>query len=70
MAKNLRDATARKDDATDKRERAGGNLRATIPYHDLREWLAEAEKLGEVVTLTGKQVTGRAGPGSPATLPR
>ena len=53
MAKNLRDATARKDDATDKREPAGGNLRAYLPYHDLREWLAEAEKLGEVVTLTG-----------------
>ena len=33
--------------------RAGGNLRAVLPYADLREWLAEAEKLGEVTVAKG-----------------
>ena len=32
---------------------AGGNLRAVLPYADLREWLAEAEKLGEVTVAKG-----------------
>ncbi len=49
MAKKAKETAA--EDAV--REQAGGNLRAFLPYHDLREWLAEAEKLGEVVTLTG-----------------
>ncbi|MGE0748019.1 MAG: UbiD family decarboxylase [Rhodospirillales bacterium] len=29
------------------------NQRAQIPYDDLREWIVEAERLGEVRTLTG-----------------
>ena len=32
---------------------AGGNIRNLIPYHDLRQWLAEAEALGEVVHADG-----------------
>ena len=32
---------------------AGGNLRAVLPYADLREWLVEAEKLGEVTVAKG-----------------
>ena len=42
MAKKAKETAA--EDAV--REQAGGNLRAFLPYHDLREWLAEAEKLG------------------------
>ena len=29
------------------------NLKASLPYRDLREWLVEAEKLGEVVVARG-----------------
>ncbi len=43
MAETARDAVAR----------TGGNLRAVLPYADLREWLAEAEKLGEVTVAKG-----------------
>ena len=35
---------------TDRSRLARDNIRAMIPYHDLREWLAEAERLGEVET--------------------
>ena len=31
----------------------GGNVRAVLPYGDLREWLAEAERLGEVTVVKG-----------------
>jgi len=32
---------------------AGGNIRQNIPYEDLRGWLAEAERLGELEIVTG-----------------
>ncbi|MGE0747134.1 MAG: UbiD family decarboxylase domain-containing protein, partial [Rhodospirillales bacterium] len=48
MAKNLRDIAPGRPAS-----RGAGNLRAVLPYHDLREWLAEAEKMGEVVHAKG-----------------
>ncbi|MDE0057538.1 MAG: UbiD family decarboxylase, partial [Defluviicoccus sp.] len=44
MAETAREAVTAK---------AGGNLRAVLPYADLREWLSEAEKLGEVTVARG-----------------
>jgi 4-hydroxy-3-polyprenylbenzoate decarboxylase len=41
---------------TDRSRDARDNVRAMIPYHDLREWLAEAERLGEVVYADGLDV--------------
>jgi 4-hydroxy-3-polyprenylbenzoate decarboxylase len=35
------------------RSKAGGNIRPVFAYSDLREWLAEAEKLGEVTKVKG-----------------
>lgn len=32
---------------------AGGNLRCVIPYRDLREWIAEADRLGELRVVRG-----------------
>ena len=32
---------------------AGGNIRMQLPYDDLRGWLAEAERLGEVAHVKG-----------------
>ena len=40
---------------------ARGNVRAVIPYRDLREWLAEAENLGEVVYTDGLDVDEEVG---------
>lgn len=34
----------------------GDNARCVIPYHDLRSWLHEAERLGEVTHVTGAGV--------------
>jgi UbiD family decarboxylase len=34
-------------------ERPGGNLNHHLPYDDLREWIAEAERLGELRHVTG-----------------
>ena len=48
MAQNLRDAAAETPQAS-----AASNLRAVLAYNDLREWLAEAEKLGEVTVVKG-----------------
>ncbi len=47
MAKTARDAV------TEAPAKAGANLRAVLPYADLREWLAEAERLGEVTIAKG-----------------
>ena len=47
MAETARDAV------TEATAKAGGNLRAVLPYADLREWLAEAERLGEVTVAKG-----------------
>ena len=55
---------AKKPEAAAAPATAGANLRAFIPYKDLREWLAEAEKLGEVVTLTGYGIEEDIGLGS------
>ena len=46
MAKDLRDVLP--EDGGQ-----GSNTKPAYPYGDLREWLAEAGKLGEVTTLTG-----------------
>ncbi len=42
-----------KAEAPDASAEPGGNIRAVLPYRDLREWLAEAERLGEVTALRG-----------------
>jgi len=34
-------------------ETAGGNLKHHVPYEDLREWIAEAERLGELRHIDG-----------------
>ena len=49
MADSLRDTVA-------KEAGPGSNIRNSLAYHDLREWLAEAEKLGEVVHQGGCNV--------------
>jgi 4-hydroxy-3-polyprenylbenzoate decarboxylase len=51
MAKNIRDVLP----AEGSRGRSD-NVRCVIPYKDLREWLAEAERLGEVVHAKGLNV--------------
>ncbi len=34
-------------------DKPGGNLRHSLPYDDLRDWIAEAERLGELRHVTG-----------------
>ena len=46
MAKNIRDLTP-------EGSAVGGNIRPVLAYNDLREWLAEAERLGEVTVVKG-----------------
>ena len=31
----------------------GSNIEPRIPYDDLRQWIAEADRLGELRTVTG-----------------
>jgi UbiD family decarboxylase len=59
MANALRDAVADR-----KTIAAQSNLACRIPYRDLREWLAEAEKLGEVVHAPGLGVEEEIGAAS------
>ena len=49
MAKNLRELAGDADERAGK----GGNIRAVLPYKDLREWVAEAERLGELTVVKG-----------------
>ncbi len=46
MAKNIRDVVP-------EGSAVGGNIRPVLAYNDLREWLAEAERLGEVTVVKG-----------------
>ncbi len=41
------------DDGDKPAEGAGGNLKHRIPYDDLRDWIAEAERLGELRRVDG-----------------
>ena len=50
MLDNIRDMIANVDGGS---ATPGDNARCVIPYHDLRSWLAEAERLGEVTHVTG-----------------
>jgi UbiD family decarboxylase len=44
---------ARRLDAKNQSEGASSNVKAWIPYTDLREWIAEARKLGEIRDVKG-----------------
>jgi len=50
MAETLRKTVNMLEDETPK---SGGNIRNLIPYHDLREWIEEADKLDEITRVDG-----------------
>ena len=53
MADDTKDAMANPIGGDGRKPGEGSNIEPRIPYGDLREWLAEARKLGEVREVKG-----------------